>query len=309
MLCASAPNAARAMNELSADTLKIGYFTVAAIALALFAWNGWRQGIFRQAGSIVAIVSAYAAAWFGASSVGPLFGFLHYPRQLLDLVGGLAIGLVALIGLRSLSGILFRRTAEQRPGGARMSYGIFGALLGLAFGLFLFVLVSDAVRILGGLAKTNVDLAARVPSVIPEKGHTIRPVEQPGIFVRSLAKLSGALNADGTGRLMQHYDPVPASVYASIFKLGLVVSSPDALDRFMSFPGVEDISRNPKLTALRDDPEIGELLATNSYLKLLRHERVMALASDPGFAAQIKTVNFEKALDFAVTGIAPAEKQ
>ncbi len=296
------------MNELGADTLKIGYFTVAAIALALFSWNGWRQGIFRQAGSIVAIVSAYVAAWFGASSIGPLFSFLHYPRQLLDLIGGLAIGLVTLIGLRSLSGILFRRTAEQRPGTARMSYGIFGALLGLAFGLFLFVLVSDAIRILGALAKTNVDFAARATFANPEKGYTIRPADQPGIFVRSLAKLSGALSTGGMGQLMQRYDPVPASVYASIFKLGLVVSNPDALDRFMSFPGVEGISRNPKLTALRDDPEIGELLATSSYLKLLRHERVMALASDPGFAAQINTVNFEKALDFAVTGIAPTEK-
>ncbi len=297
------------MNDLSADTLKGGYFTVAAIAIVLFAWNGWREGIFRQAGSIVSIVGAYAAAWFGAASVGPLFRFLPYPPQLLNLIGGLAIGLVTLIGLRSVSGILFQRTAEQRPGGARMSYGVFGAVLGFAFGLFLFVLTSDAIRLLGGLAQTNVAISKQLPSAISQKGGTPVPVEEPGLFIRSLAKLSGALNADGAGQFFQHYDPVPAGVYSSIIKLGIVVSNPDALDRFVSFPGVEQLTHNAQLIALRDDPTIGELLASKSYLKLLRHERVMALANDPGFSQQIKTLNFEKALDYAISGIAPVEKE
>lgn len=292
------------MNEISADSLKSGYFGVAAVVIALFAWNGWREGVFRQAGAIVAIVSAYAAAWFGATSVGPLFGFLHFPPQLLNVIGGMALGLVTLIGLRSLSGLVFSRTAEQRPGSARTSYGVFGAVLGLAFGGVLFMLASDAIRALGGLAQTNVALAKKPQLVLPGVG-ALPPVEQPGVLVRGLAKLSGALDADGSGKFFQSYDPVPTHAYASIVKLGLMVSNAEALDRFLSYPGIEELSHHPKIVALREDASISEIVATGSYLKLLRHERVIALASDEEFARKLKAMKFDEAMDFALKGTVP----
>lgn len=282
--------------ELSADNLKMAYYGLSVLFIAGLGFNGWRQGIARQLMTLTAIACAYAAAWFGASSAAPVFAFLKYPPQITTLIGGAAVGCATFLGLHGLRRWLFKRTSEQKNPKIRMSYGILGAILGVTFGSLVFLLTTGLVRAVGTVAKS------RLEDVEKEKTNPeLLPPEEPGPLVRSFAKLGTALDEGKSGEFLQRYDKVPAThVFATLAKLGIMVSRPEAVDRFLAYPGVEKLASHPKLIEVRNDPSVGELLLSRSFVRLLRHEKVVALANDAEFNALVKQMQFEKALDHAL---------
>ena len=259
--------------ELSADHLKTAYYGVSAIFVAGLGWNGWRQGVARQLMTLAAIACAYAAAWYGASSAAPVFAFLKYPPQVTTLIGGSAVGLATFLGLHGLRRLLFKRTAQQKNATVRLSYGILGAVLGVAFGSLLFLLTTGLVRAVGTVAKS------RLEDIEREKHLAVPlPPEDPGPLVRNFAKLGTALDEGKSGEFLQRYNNVPAThVFATLAKLGIMVSRPEAVDRFLSYPGIEKLASHPKLVAVKNDPEIAELLSSRSFVKLLRHGKVLGV--------------------------------
>ena len=58
---------------------------------------------------------------------------------------------------------------------------------------------------------------------------------------------------------------------------------------------------------MKNDPEVFKLLESRSFIKLLRHEKVLALATDAEFKALMEKMEFEKALDFALEQPKPKE--
>ena len=290
------------MNELSASTLESIYLTIVGVITIFLVWSGWRQGVSRQVMTLLAIAGAYLVGWYGGDTVAPLFRFMRYPEPITRLIAGIVAGLATFLAVRTLRAVFFKKTAQLEPGRKRTVYGACGAALGVVFGALLLLLSSDAIRLLGKVASTQVKAAEDQKKEL--EAHPayakLNPAEEPNIFIRGLAKLGGALEQSSTGQFLQRYDPVPTHVYATIAKLAMVVSNQDSLHRFRTYPGVQRLTEHPKLLALMNDPSIGELLAHNSYLKLLRHDKVVALASDPEFAAEIKKVNFDDALDAAL---------
>ena len=281
---------------LSEDTLKTAYYCFSVLFIAALGWSGWRQGVLRQVMTLAAIACAYAAAWYGASSAAPVFGFLKYPPQITTLIGGTAVGCATFLGLHGLRRWLFKRTAQQKNLTVRMSYGILGAILGVTFGSLMFLLTTGLVRAVGTVAQSrleDVEKENQIPHLLPS--------EDPGPLVRNFAKLGTALDEGKSGEFLHRYDKVPAThVFATLAKLGIMVSRPDAVDRFLDYPGVEKLAMHPKLLALKNDPSVGELLLNRSFVQLLRHDKVVALANDPEFNALIKEMQFEKALDHAL---------
>jgi Colicin V production protein len=295
---------------MSADELKLTYYGASALIIGLLGLNGWRQGFARQAMTLVSIVCAYAAAYFGAGSAAPAFRFLGYPPQITTVIAGGVIGLCTFLGLHGLRRILFKRTAQQPSTKVRLSYGILGALIGMAFGAFLFVVTTGVVRALGFVAKSRLEdmekEARESPTGAPMPPLT--PEDDPGAMVRSIAKLGTALDQGKSGDFFHRYEKAPAAhVFSTLTKLGIMISRPEAVDRFLKFPGVGQLTGHPKLVAVKNDPEVAALLASNSYIKLLRHEKVLALSADEEFNALIKKMNFEKALDHALQGVESAK--
>lgn len=292
------------MSDLSPEALKGIYFAVIGVLTALLVWSGWRQGIFRQLMTIMAIASAYLMAWYAGGTVAPLFDFLRYPAPVTRVIGSFVAGFATFLAIRTLRQILFKKTTQQERGAWRTSSSVLGALLGVVLGGVLFVLSSDIIRMFGAIASMHVKMAdARQHQPPPPPGpgqHAPLPVEPPNALIRGIAKLSDALESGSSGEFLKHYDPVPVKVYATVAKLALVVANPDALNRFLAYPGVEKLANHPKLVALRNDPSVSALLASNSYLKLLRHDKVVSLAGDPEFAAEIKKVDFDDALTAAL---------
>jgi hypothetical protein len=291
--------------DMSADDLKLAYYCGAGVAIGLLALNGWRQGVARQLMTLVSIVCAYVAAWLGGPLAAPAFRFLGYPPQITTVIAGVVVGCVTFIGLHGLRRILFKRTAQQPSSKARLSYGILGAAIGIAFGGLLFLVTTGTIRALGLVAQSRLEdidkdahqamaSAPKTPSFIEE---------DPGPLVRNIAKLGTALNEGTSGDFFHRYEKAPAAhVFVTLTKLGIMVSRPDAVERFLKFPGVEKLTSHPKLVAVKNDPEVAALLTSSSFIKLLRHEKVLALSADQEFNALIRKMDFEKALDHALQG-------
>jgi hypothetical protein len=51
---------------------------------------------------------------------------------------------------------------------------------------------------------------------------------------------------------------------------------------------------------LRDDPEIIELIQRQRYLQLLQNPKLIEAMNDPALAAQVRSFDFQKALDYAL---------
>ena len=283
--------------DLSADTLRIAYYGVSVILVAALGWSGWRQGVARQLMTLAAVACAYAAAWYGASSAAPVFAFLKYPPQITTLIGGTAVGCATFLGVHGLRRWLFKRTAQQKNASVRLGYGVLGAILGVTFGSLLFLFTTLTVHSLGTVAKSRVDdaeMEKKQPSLLA-------PPDEPGPLVRNIAKLGSALGEGSSGKFLKRYDDAPLThVFVTFTKLGIMVSRPDAVDRFLAYPGVEKLASHPKLVAVKNDPEVFQLLSDRSFVKLLRHDKVLALANDAEFKELMKKMEFEKALDFAL---------
>ena len=101
--------------------------------------------------------------------------------------------------------------------------------------------------------------------------------------------------------LAQHgLDVVPAQTYQTLGKVGTMVSNPRSAERFLSYPGAKELTENPKIIALRDDPEIIELIQRLRYLELLQHPKLIEAMNDPTLARQVKSFKFQEALDYAL---------
>jgi uncharacterized membrane protein required for colicin V production len=283
--------------DVSADFLKTAYYCVSAIGVAALGWSGWKQGIARQLMTLAAIGCAYAAAYYGASSAAPVFAFLKYPPQIIKIIAGVAVGLATFLGVHGLRRWLFKRTADQPKVSGRLSYGMLGAILGVAFGAL--IVIGTTVffaRAIGVAAKARVDEHQR-----EAREHDALPPVDPGPLVRNFAKLGSALDEGLSGKFVRRYDNSSIThAFATIAKLTIMASRQETVERFLSYPGVAKLAQHPKLVALKDDPEVLKLLESRSFVKLLKHAKVLALASDPDFKAAIEKMEFEKALDYAL---------
>ena len=290
--------------DVSADFLKTAYYSVSALCVASLGWSGWKQGIARQLVTLVAIACAYAAAISGASSAAPVFAFLKYPPQITKIIGGAAIGLATFLGMHGLRLWLFKRTAQQKTVTVRFSYGVLGAVLGVTFGSLIFIATTVFLsRAVGAAAKANMEEHERQIQKQDVPGS-----EEPSLLVRTFAKLGSALDEGRSGNFVRRYDNTSMThAFATIAKLTIMASRSEAVDRFLSYPGVEKLAQHPKLVAVKNDPEVFKLLESRSFIKLLRHEKVLALATDAEFKALMEKMEFEKALDFALEQPKPKE--
>lgn len=282
--------------DLSADTLKTLYYAASAAFIAVLGWNGWRQGVVRQVVTLLSIVCAYAAAWYGGPLAAPAFTFLKYPSPITVMLASAVVGLCTFLGIHGIRRMLFKKTAQLPSARVRLGYGVLGAFIGVTFGSLVFLLTTGALRAVATVAKSRMDDIQR-----EQQTPVPAPHDEPGPIVRGFAKFGAALEEGKSGEFLQRYDKVPAAhVFATLAKLGIMVSRPEAVDRFLSYPGVEKLATHPKLTEVRNDPEVFQLLTSRSFVKLLRHEKVIALANDAEFNALIKKMEFEEALDHAL---------
>jgi hypothetical protein len=274
-----------------------------AVVLILFeVIRGWRLGIMRQLMRILAVAAGYASAYFGGELLVPLLrSWLQMPDIVISALGG-AILAMAVYGIVSgLGTILFRRTAQQSSGAVRLVYGLGGALLGICLATFFVWLILTGVRTVGSIADAQVQARSK-----PLSAQTSAPGQTPSVanldfdsVTKVLARLKNSVEMGPVGDVVKRTDAMPTGVYQTLSDAGTVLSDPAKAGRFLSFPGVQELSNNPKIVALRNDPEIAEMIAQGRFLELLRDPRVVDAMNDPALTEQVKRFDLKKALEHA----------
>ena len=231
----------------------------------------------------------------------PFLRPLGYPDFILQCLGGMIVAMGVYLFISLIGGILFKRTAHQDVGLVWFFYGITGAALGFAFGLVLVLFVVDAVRLLGGMAEAKFTAAAPAPTPKPSVFHSIHPSKTDcPVWLGELVGVKKYLEKGVAGEILQTLDPVPKRVYVMSAQVGRMVSNPQSVERFLSYPGAQELTALPEITALRQDPDILNALRDRHYEMLLKNPKLVALANDPKIAAKLKRFDVEKALAYAL---------
>lgn len=282
-------------------------FVSFAVILILFeVVRGWRLGLVRQGVRLLALLAAYAAGLFGGRLLLPVARpFVRAPDLFISILAGAILALIVYAVINTLGAILFKRTGQQSVGLVRLLYGICGAVFGIFFGLFSVWLVVVAIRSLGAIAGTELHssaASAHSGSRPGPVGDHSRPSPAPSTppMVASLAKLKNSIELGSLGETVKAIDVVPGQTYQMLGKVGTMVSNPRSAERFLSYPGAKALTENPKIIALRDDPEIIALIQEQRYLDLLQHPKLIEALNDPALARQVKSFEFQKALDYAL---------
>jgi uncharacterized membrane protein required for colicin V production len=283
-----------------------------AIVVILFeVLRGWRRGIARQLARLGGIFAAYFAAYFGGDLIGPLLRpFVKMPDAVLSILVGAVLAVVVYAVINGLGTMLFRRTSQHDSAFVRMFYGVTGAILGLFFGGFLVWLVVVGVRSLGAVADAqvreqspaqgNVAAARTLHAVDVRRRLLSESNEEEAPLMATLARLKNSLELGAVGDAVKKADVVPTRTYDILGKVGRVVSDPDAAQKFLNFPGAQELSQHPKIVALRDDPEIADLIAQGRLFDLLQNQKILDAANDPTLVEGIKKFDLHEALDYAL---------
>lgn len=284
-------------------------FTILIILLEII--HGWRVGLMRQLVRIVAIIVAYGCALFAGPAVLPIArSFARLPDPLLALIGGAALGVILFAILNGVGPLLFKRTRDHESRVVRLVWGIGGGLLGIVLGAFTIWLVFAGARLIGSVAEAQVHTGRALTSA------TLQPIwnrplqiagevqprnAQPSPLLITLSELKASLESGPVGQSLAEIDPIPKNTYRTLERVGEVASNPDSAQRFLRFPGTQQIASDPKIIALRDDPQVAALIAKGRVLDLLQNERVIAALNDPVLMARLKTFDLNRALDYALS--------
>jgi uncharacterized membrane protein required for colicin V production len=286
-------------------------FVSFAVVLILFeVVRGWRLGLLRQLVRVAALVAAYVAAVFGGRLLVPIARpFLKMPDIVLSILAGAVLALVIYAFVTSMGMVLFKRTGQQNSKLVRLIYGFAGAIVGLFFGAFILWTIVASVRAVGAVADAQVrsqassreaGQSATLRALAVRRRFFSEPNTGSTALATSLARLKNSLELGPIGNAVKQTDPVPLKTYEMLEKAGKVFSSPERAQKFLTFPGARELSEHPKIIALRDDPEISEMIAQGRFLDLIQDQRLIDAANDPALANRIKKFDLQRALDYAV---------
>lgn len=273
--------------------------------------RGWRLGLMRQITRLIALGTAYAAAFLGGSLCVPVArSFCKMPDPVLSMLCGAILALAAYALVSGIGAILFKRTSQQESGLVYLIYGFAGAILGLFFGVFLLWLTVASVRAIGALAQGQARSRPRAAAHDAQDA-TSRALDVRRRFLSesddgvpalatSLARLKNSLELGLLGSVFKGTDPISHRTYETLEKAGSVLSSPERAEKFLTFPGARELSEHPKIVALRSDPEIADLIAERRFVDLLQNPRVIDAANDPVLAERVRKFDIQRALDYAL---------
>ncbi len=82
--------------------------------------------------------------------------------------------------------------------------------------------------------------------------------------------------------------------YQTLGRVGTVVANPQSAERFLSYPGAKELTGNPKIVALREDPEIIDLIKATAFSRPPAKSELIEAVNDPALAAQVRSFEFQE---------------
>ena len=279
------------------------FVSFAVVLLLLEVIRGYRLGLPRQLMRGAAVIAAYAAAYFGGNLMLPLLRpILKWPDFIVSMIGGALLAIVVYGVIAGLGSILFKRTAQHGSASVRLVYGLSGAFTGLCFGFFFLWLILVGIRSVGSIAEAQTSVRPRpeppASRPAPEKPMALEKFDADTLTA-FLARLKNSVEQGKLGDVIKRTDVTPPDVYQALKDAGTVSADPERARKFLSFPGAVELSEHPKIVALRNDPEIADLIRQGRILELLHHPRLLAAANDPTLVEKVKQFDIKKALEYA----------
>ena len=254
----------------------------ACVFLLFEVWRGWRAGVVRAALNLGAVVVSGTFGILAGRLAGGIVGGLDTPPGLIAALGFGGLVAVALFVVIWLVGaLLFKRTGQQASGILRFFWGGGGALIGLAIGLIFQWGGISLVRSLGALAEGTARTAGDSP---------------PPRVARSLVTLKESLELGPAGEFFKNVDLLPPETYELIVQITQVISDPDAMARFLQYPGIQALVESPAMVDLMADPGVITAAEKRDYPALLTNPALHKAVMDPDLARQIKEIDLKEAL-------------
>lgn len=307
---------------MNADTAGIWswqliFLSVAVVIILLEGVRGWRLGLARQVVRLLALAAAYGLAYSLGSTVAPIVRHVvRWPDPLLHFLGGALLGFLVYAIISALGSMFFKRTAQQQSPLVRLIYGCSGAFIGLFFGAFFIWLIFISVRLIGSVAQAQVRAqeSLSAPGTQPVwrrrlqfSGQQVTAVPTPNPLMQTLARMKESVEGGMVGGNLKSTDPLPGSIYQRLERLSEVASEPEALERFLTYPGARQLTDHPKVMALRNDPAVFELVKQGRIFELLQNQRLLDATNDPTLRGQISRFDLDRALDYALESRRPNE--
>lgn len=107
-----------------------------------------------------------------------------------------------------------------------------------------------------------------------------KPKGAPAL-AQGLATLKESLEMGSIGSLVKSVDILPNEAYDHIVRLSKLTADPNAMVRFLDYPGVMKIVAHPRIQAILQDPELVAASEKQDYAALLRNTTLMQAVSDP----------------------------
>jgi|APGre2960657404_1045060.scaffolds.fasta_scaffold27687_2 hypothetical protein len=249
-------------------------------------YGGWRRGVIRSGLHFGAFVlSGFLGMMVGQAIAAVVAIVMPGVSFFAGLGVGLAVTLIVLAVCLFLSAIVFKRTYQQPPGFVRTLFGLGGAFFGLLTGLFILWGTISLVRASGALAQSS--MAGRKPKDAPA-------------LAQGLATLKESLEMGSIGKLVKSVDILPNEAYDHMVRLSKLTADPNAMVRFLDYPGVMKIVAHPRIQAILQDPELVAASQKKDYAALLRNSALMQAVSDPSLQKLVMSLDLQKALDYAM---------
>lgn len=256
------------------------FFLAGAAFLTWEVWRGWRAGIVRSGLKFAALLASALLGWLVGKLAAEAFGGLGSAKGLLAgcvVGGGLGVGLLVIVGL--FGAALFKRTGQQRFGAIHVLWGMGGAFFGLLIGLA--VLGASFCALFGFGVFAN-----------PHPETTSGQSGPASLKVSRLKKTSGAFALSNA--------PVHPGFYNLALQIGKVTSDRKMMARFLEYPGIQELLQSPRIAALANDPAVVRASKERNVLLLLNDEAVAAAFTDPAVAEELRKIDLQKALKFAL---------
>ena len=249
-------------------------------------YGGWRRGVIRSGLHFGAFVlSGFLGIMVGQAIAAVVAIVMPGVSFFSGLGVGLAVTLIVLAICLFLSAILFKRTYQQPPGLVRTMFGLGGAFFGLLTGVFILWGTVSLVRAAGALAQSS--MAGRKPKDAPA-------------LAQGLATLKESLEMGSIGALVKSVDILPNEAYDHIVRLSKLTADPNAMVRFLDYPGVMKIVAHPRIQAILQDRDLLAASEKKDYAALLRNPALMHAVSDPSLQKLVMSLDLQKALDYAM---------
>jgi len=249
-------------------------------------YGGWRRGVIRSGLHFGAFVlSGFLGIMVGQAIAAVVAIVMPGVSFFAGLGVGLAVTLIVLAVCLFLSAILFKRTYQQPPGFVRTMFGLGGAFFGLLTGVFILWGTVSLVRAAGALAQSS--MAGQKPKDAPA-------------LAQGLATLKESLEMGSIGALVKSVDILPNEAYDHIVRLSKLTADPDAMVRFLDYPGVMKIVAHPRIQAILQDRDLVAASEKQDYAAILRNPALMKAVSDPSLQKLVMGLDLQKALDYAM---------